>query len=338
MDQPAILGVSGSPIRDGTTERTLQRILAASQLDAELVRLWEVDVGPCKACLACARTNICTGLADDWLPLAAKLVRARAVVLGGWAPFNIIDARTKALIERAFSLRHSIMLLAGKAGAVVVTGTVDPLPVATSILAYFATEGLRAIGTVTPAGIDPCWSCGFGDVCTQGSPLPLARGEYELFAYPYADRLPSPAQFAISPDIIPPPVEEQAEVLLQADQLGRQVGEAVRAAEADRVARLERLVPGSSSLAGLSRLAALLPSTEDAAAQGELERMVERASRRAARGEAREAVATLLALARFVLSSESGSVEASDLVVSETRRAIAELYGDAALPRTADPR
>ena len=121
-----IIGVSGSPMDGGATDRVVGRIMEAAGLESELVRLWDIDVQPCKACLACAGSNICTGFDDDWLPLAVKLVRADALVVGGWAPFNILDARTKTLVERAFSLRHSILLNAGTVGVAVVTGTADP--------------------------------------------------------------------------------------------------------------------------------------------------------------------------------------------------------------------
>ena len=123
-----VLGVSGSPIGDGNTDRVVQRVLAATGLDSEFVRLWDVDVQPCKACLACASTDTCTGFDDDWAKLASNVVRAQAFVIGGWMPFGILDARTKAFLERTFSLRYSILLNAGKLGVAIITGTIDPNP------------------------------------------------------------------------------------------------------------------------------------------------------------------------------------------------------------------
>jgi multimeric flavodoxin WrbA len=138
-------------------------------------------VQPCKACLACASTDTCTGFDDDWAKLASNVVRAQAFVIGGWMPFGILDARTKAFLERTFSLRHSILLNAGKLGVAIITGTLDPNPAADDILDYYVTEGIAPLGKITPAGVDRCWSYGYGDVCVQGSPLPLARGQYGLY-------------------------------------------------------------------------------------------------------------------------------------------------------------
>jgi hypothetical protein len=325
------LGISGSPIPDGTTDRTLRRVLEASGLEAELVRLWDIEVSPCRACLRCAGTNVCTAFEDDWLPLAVKLVRAQAVVIAGWAPFNMIDARCKAVIERAFSLRHSILLLAGKAGAAIVTGTVDPQPVAEAVLAYLTGEGLRALGTATPAGTDPCWTCGFGDTCTQGAVVPLVRGEAVPYGYRDVLRLPPAEQFVIAPAWLPPTVEDQVEVLAEADALGRRLGDAVRDAEAACAERLERLAPGSTLLTGLARLAAVVEGASSAGGPdlSLAARPVEVTQRQYANGDAQAAIVTLLKLARMVLFDASGAQAERETVVEEIRRTIAELYGPA---------
>ncbi|MBN2205396.1 MAG: flavodoxin family protein [Thermoleophilia bacterium] len=323
-----VLGISGSPIAGGSTDRIVRLILDATGLECEFVRLWDLDVRPCKACLACAASNVCTSFDDDWLPLATKIVRADALVLGGWAPFNILDARTKTVPERMFSLRHSILLGAGKIGVAVVTGTVDPVPIADGLLAWFATEGLRPLGRVTPAGTDPCWSCGFGDACVQGAPVPLARGEYDLFEYPYADRLPAPKDFAISPEVIPPPVEDQAHVVAEAERLGREIAAGARQSERERHGALERLAPGAASLEPLPRLRALLEAGTAGVAVDvgeELSALLARAGEQADHGAARGAVISLLALGRKALL-RSAEQPATELLVTEVRHAVAELY------------
>jgi hypothetical protein len=328
-----VIGVSGSPVDGGATDRVVGRIMEAAGLESELVRLWDIDVQPCKACLACAGSNICTGFDDDWLPLAVKLVRADALVVGGWAPFNILDARSKTLVERAFSLRHSILLNAGTVGVAVVTGTADPVPVADDVLAWFESEGLEPLGKVTPAGIDPCWSCGLGERCVVGGTVPLVRGEYELFWYPYKDRLPAPEGFVITPELVPPPPEEQPHVMAEAERLGRALGEAVRVRQAERTAALERALPGHASRAPLARLRVLLAAAGEASVGGDgtLDTLLETAERQAGRAQARPAVITLLDFGRRLLwERRVEDPTARDLLAAETRRAIAELYEAAA--------
>jgi hypothetical protein len=322
------LGISGSPIAGGTTDRAVQAVLAATGLDTELVRLWDLEVQPCKACLACAASGVCTGFDDDWLDLAAKIVRADALVIGGWAPFNILDARTKVVPERMFSMRHSVLLGAGKAGVAVVTGTVDPVPVADGLLAWFATEGLVPLGAVTPAGADPCWTCGLGDGCVQGALVPLARGEYDLFEYPYLDRLPPADAFSVVPELMPPPFEGQPHAVAEAERLGRAVAETIREREDARRAALEKLAPGAASLPALSRLRPLLDAGAAARPVERRERLaalLDRAEEQAARGVARGAVVSLLALGREALLREGGTPATEQLLV-ETRAAVADLY------------
>ncbi len=328
-----VIGVSGSPMSGGSTDRVIQRVLQASGLDSELVRLWDIRIEPCSACLACAETNICTAFDDDWLQLAVKLLRADALVLGGWAPFNMLDARTKTVIERAFSLRHSMLLLAGTLGVAVVTGTVDPVPVADDVLGWFETEGMVPLGKVTPAGIDPCWSCGLGEACTVGGIVPLVRGEYELFWYPHRERLPRPDEFVITPEVLPPPVEEQPRVLPEAERLGRSLAEAVRRRREEHRNAVEQVLPGAAELAPAALLRALLEAKGEAAigGEGELTRLLDQAEEQSRKGEPRAAQTTLLTLGRRLLWQPQVEDEAMrNLLVSETRRAVSELYEAAA--------
>lgn len=328
-----VLGISGSPIVGGTTDRAVEAVLAASGLESEFIRLWDLDLHPCKACLACARTNVCTGFDDDWLGLAGSLVRADAVVLGGWLPFNIIDAATKMVMERAFSLRHSLLLLADAVAVAVVTGTVDPELGADSLLAYFETEGLEPLGKVVVAGTDPCWSCGLGEVCVQGGTLPLLNG-YQVFKYPHLDRLPPLESFRITPDVLPPKLDEQTDSLAEAERLGLLIAERVEARAAQRLRALEAALPGAASLLPEKRVAAL---TEHFAAAGalrdeqlvrRLRRLAEAAERRSATGAGGKAVVSLLAFGRSLLLAPEAQVDAGarDLLVVEARRAVRACY------------
>ncbi|GEM_PF-233966 len=330
-----VLGISGSPIAGGTTDRAVEAVLAASGLESELVRLWDLDLHPCRACLACARTNVCTGFDDDWLGLAGRLVRADALVLGGWQPFNIIDAATKMLMERAFSLRHSLLLLADAVGVAVVTGTVDPAPGADSLLAYFETEGLEPLGKVAVAGTDPCWSCGLGEVCVQGGTLPLLSG-YQVFKYPHLDRLPPLESFRITPDILPPKLEEQPDSLAEAERLGLLIAERVEARAAQRLRALEAALPAVSPppppsatlVAALTERFAATGALRDEQLVRRLRRLAAAAERHGAAGASGKAVVSLLAFGRSLLLAPESQVDAAarDLLVAEARRAARVCY------------
>jgi len=170
-----ILGVSGSPIKDSNTDRTLRAVLAATGCETEFVKLSDCTVAPCRACLGCVATNRCV-IEDDGIMLAEKARQADALVIAGFTPYSTLDARTKAFIERLYPLRHTHGFMAGKPGAAVITCCVPEgntmLPPAgqmgiNAIQFYMMEEGMEFIGAVRVAGNVPCVKCGRGDACAM---------------------------------------------------------------------------------------------------------------------------------------------------------------------------
>ena len=104
-----VIGISGSPQKEGKVETLIQEVLSASHLSSELIRLHEITVKPCLACNGCRTDNVCV-IDDDWNELQSKIIDAAAVVIGGWAFSGMIDSATKALMERFWSFRHHHML------------------------------------------------------------------------------------------------------------------------------------------------------------------------------------------------------------------------------------
>ena len=141
-------------------ETILAEILRSSRLSADLVRLHEIRVGPCRACNGCRRENKCI-LEDDWAELQKKIISAHAVIIGGWAFSGMIDSATKALMERFWSFRHHRQLTRGKIGAAVVVGNNTELAgnLADALLQFMRNNGMNALGRVTAAGANPCLGC-----------------------------------------------------------------------------------------------------------------------------------------------------------------------------------
>lgn len=108
-----ILGISGSPIPNSNTDRVVQAVLDASGLEAKFVKLSALHVGPCRACKACVEDNLCK-VQDDFPALALKVEAAQALVIGGYTPYGMLDAFTKAFLERLWSMRHVENLNQGK--------------------------------------------------------------------------------------------------------------------------------------------------------------------------------------------------------------------------------
>ncbi len=118
---PIILGVSGSPVPNSNTDRAFKGVLEASGLDSEFVKLSDIQVKSCQACKQCVPHNVCQ-VDDDFPALAQKLKEAQALVIGTYCPYGMIDAYTKAFLERLWSMRHVNNLNRGKLAVVVVNG------------------------------------------------------------------------------------------------------------------------------------------------------------------------------------------------------------------------
>jgi multimeric flavodoxin WrbA len=206
---PEIIGISGSPIKDSNTDRLIQAVLDNSGLDSAFVKLSRINVKPCIACKGCVPDNICK-VKDDFPELAEKIKSAKALVIGGYIPYSQIDAFTKSLLERFWSLRHRKNLLKGKLGATVLTGCFpEPLAAVNQALAAEMTlfENMELMGQLSVQGNIPCAFCGEGDDCEMsGLPMMFEAGTK-------AEEIPYNA------------VEDQADVWAEAAAVGRAIGE-----------------------------------------------------------------------------------------------------------------
>ncbi len=172
-----VLGISGSPIRNSNTDRLIKLIMETIGLEYEFIKLSDSVIRPCFACKRCVKDNICK-VQDDFPPLAEKIKKARALIIGAYIPYGQIDGFTKALLERFWSLRHVNNLLKGKLCATIVTG-IDPnnvQQVSKALAAELQTyERMELVGQITVNGNVPCASCGKGDNCEM-SGLKLMYG------------------------------------------------------------------------------------------------------------------------------------------------------------------
>ncbi|MDO8122796.1 MAG: flavodoxin family protein [Candidatus Hermodarchaeota archaeon] len=101
-----VIGIVGSPRRNGNTEVLVDEILAgAKEAGASVSKyvLDELDVRPCKGCFACEKTNRCVQ-EDDMVELVTQMKASQVWVLGTpiywWGP----SAQFKAFIDRWVSI------------------------------------------------------------------------------------------------------------------------------------------------------------------------------------------------------------------------------------------
>jgi multimeric flavodoxin WrbA len=203
-----IIGISGSPIINSNTDRLIQAVLDATGLKTEFVKLSNLNVRPCIACLGCKSDNICK-VTDDFPELAEKVRRSGAVVVGGYCPYGAVDGFTKAFLERLFSLRHQNGLNRGKPAVAVTTGIGRGAPGVDAandqIVHALSLEGMDVLGRLKAVDNPECMVCGYGDTCPM-SALPRVFGD----------------DLTITPDKFSN-VEDQAELWAEAQKLGRQI-------------------------------------------------------------------------------------------------------------------
>lgn len=203
-----VIGISGSPIKNSNTDRLVRAVLDATGLRTEFVKLSDINVRPCIACLGCKKDNVCK-VKDDFPELAEKVRKAGAVVVGGYAPYGAVDGFTKAFLERLFSLRHQNGLNRGRLAVAVTTGIGRGAPgldqASDQIAHALNLEGMEVLDRLKVTGNPECMVCGYGEECPM-SALPWVFGD---------DTRITPDKFS--------QVEDQAGTWERARTLGREI-------------------------------------------------------------------------------------------------------------------
>ncbi|EEG77983.1 flavodoxin family protein [Dethiobacter alkaliphilus] len=171
-----IVAISGSPVKGGNLDKTVQAVAEASGLDYEMLNLSKYRVNPCLGCLKCVETNHCIQKDDYSDILEAKIKNADAVIIAGYPTFASTDARTKTFCERTYSLRHRKVLLKGKPAIVVAGGYKANQAVEEWLKLFCKAQGMEVVGSMQTCGHPTCLACGYGEEC-EISNVKLLYGE-----------------------------------------------------------------------------------------------------------------------------------------------------------------
>jgi len=106
VNQFKVLGIAGSPRRDGNTDHLLEQVMngASSQgARTKTIILSELNISPCRHCDGCIQTGKCV-IDDDMQWIHTELREADRVVLASPVFFMGVTAQTKAMIDRCQAL------------------------------------------------------------------------------------------------------------------------------------------------------------------------------------------------------------------------------------------
>ena len=112
------IGIVGSVRKNGNTEILTSHALKAiaeEGLDTELIRLADLDITPCNACMVCKDEENCP-IDDDLMPIYAKMKEADAIILASPVYFGSVTALLKILMERTGYIAYWHRTLEGKVG------------------------------------------------------------------------------------------------------------------------------------------------------------------------------------------------------------------------------
>ncbi len=169
----SIVGVSGSPIQGGNTDRLVQSLLEKSGHEHTFVNLSTLNFMPCRGCAhLCAKSNICP-VEDDLRPFFEPILEADALVLASPVHAHTITAWMYSFLSRIWCFHHLRNLLEGKPLLLVMTALFqrserDGVRRFNEAIECWGHK-MRHLGTIFyESEIPPCYKCGVGNRCKVG--------------------------------------------------------------------------------------------------------------------------------------------------------------------------
>jgi multimeric flavodoxin WrbA len=97
-----ILGIDGSPRKNGNTEKLVKTILHGAEANGAETRHYKVarmNISPCFGCMDCRESGICIH-EDDMTPLYDEIQSSDAIVIGSPVYMWQVTAQTKTFLDR----------------------------------------------------------------------------------------------------------------------------------------------------------------------------------------------------------------------------------------------
>lgn len=150
-----VLGISGSPRKDGNTATLVKLILDRCHkagIETEFVSLAGKKILPCLGCEKCRETKWCIIEKDDWDKVIKKVLDCDVLVIGSPTYFFDVNGQTKNFIDRTFSLYHDRKLTGRKGVAVAVHANKGVTRTIQTLEGFLSTHEFASLGSVKGTG------------------------------------------------------------------------------------------------------------------------------------------------------------------------------------------
>ena len=169
----AIIGISGSPIKNSNTDRIIRSLLRESGKESEFVKLSTLNFSPCRGCAhLCATTAMC-GVKDELHPYLADIRDAEALIIGNPRQHGMMTAWTYSFFSRLWCFLHDNSTIYRKPVIFVSVGLYDEEPGRETFRASLIKEHqFHVLGELHHRTFNPpCIKCGKGNTCMNNGGL-----------------------------------------------------------------------------------------------------------------------------------------------------------------------
>ena len=157
-----VLGISGSPRKNGNTEILLREALQAAEhmgCETKTFHMSGKTVAPCHACGGCFKAGNCV-TQDDMQELYALMAWGDAIIWATPVYFGDVTAQLKCAMDRTFAMLQKRSLKGKVAGVLTVTRRVGAVQTKSLLNSFCIVHGMIVAGGAIGYGREP------GDVLT----------------------------------------------------------------------------------------------------------------------------------------------------------------------------
>jgi len=111
-----VLGISGSPRKDGNTSLIVKKALEGAGCESKYLSVAELKINPCDGCQKCKELGMCR-IRDDMQQIYDEIQKADVIILGSPNYFGNVSSHLKNVMDRTlpFYFQGTLKLKVGGA-------------------------------------------------------------------------------------------------------------------------------------------------------------------------------------------------------------------------------